>query len=93
MDVSEKSPANYGTAVILCGIFGVIGIHHFYLRNYLHGIADLCLFLLFLVLLSQDRVGLAYMVLMIDALHTVIVFYRLITEQARDGSGRLVKLK
>jgi TM2 domain-containing membrane protein YozV len=93
MDVSDKSSANYGTAIILCGIFGVIGIHHFYLRNFLHGIIDLGMFLLFLFLMMDGREGLAYMVLLTDAVHTVFVFYLLITEQARDGSGRLVKLK
>ncbi len=93
MDASDKSTANYGTAVILCGVFGVIGLHHFYLRNYLHGFVDLGLFVLFIVLLMEGRPGFAYMVLMVDALHTIIVFYRLITEQARDGDGRLVKLK
>lgn len=27
----EKSEKSYGIAIILCGIFGVLGIHHFYL--------------------------------------------------------------
>jgi hypothetical protein len=51
------------------------------------------MFLLFLFLMMDGREGLAYMVLLTDAVHTVFVFYLLITEQARDGSGRLVKLK
>ena len=93
MDTSDKSTASYGTAVILCGVFGVIGIHHFYLRNYLHGCVDLGLFVLFIVLLIAGYPGPAYMALLADALHTIVVFYRLITEQARDGDDRLVRLK
>ena len=36
--VSDRS---YGVAVALCGIFGIVGIHHFYLGNHLHGLFDL----------------------------------------------------
>ncbi|OED46309.1 NINE protein [Leisingera sp. S232] len=89
----EKSSASYGTAVILCGLFGVIGVHHFYLRNYMHGMIDLGLFILFVVLLAGDQPLLGYLVLLVDIAHSIIVFYLLIAEKVRDGSGRLVKLK
>lgn len=92
MDV-EKSEKSYGTAVILCGIFGVMGVHHFYLGNIVHGLIDLGLFVLFILLVMSGLVALGYLVLAIDAIHTIIVFYLLITEQARDGHGRQVRLK
>jgi TM2 domain-containing membrane protein YozV len=48
-DHIEKLPKSYGIAVSLCGVFGVLGIHHFYLEDYLHGFADLGLFVLAMV--------------------------------------------
>ena len=35
------SSKSYGAAVCLCAIFGLLGIHHFYLGRILHGIIDL----------------------------------------------------
>ena len=119
-EISDKS---YAVAVTLCGIFGVFGIHHFYLRNYLHGLFDLALFLagtfffvkhrLFggfaspqsglrdgdfqvggLYAVSELHLSNDFYIAMalfgIDALHTALVFYRLIVEKQRDGHGRLV---
>ena len=45
---TEKSTKSYGAAVSLCGVFGTVGIHHFYLGNWLHGLFDLGLFISFL---------------------------------------------
>ena len=42
------SPKSYGTAVALCGVFGTVGLHHFYLGNIIHGLLDLGLFVLFI---------------------------------------------
>jgi len=89
----EKSEKSYGVAIILCGIFGVLGIHHFYLGNILHGILDLAMFVLFIVFTVQGQPLLAFAMLAADGLHTVIVFYQLITEQTIDGNGRQVRLK
>lgn len=89
-DVSDKS---YGTAVILCGVFGILGVHHFYLGNIWHGLADLGLVILFFWCLSTGNIGLAYLALMLDVLHTAIAFYLLIVERWRDGTGRRVVLK
>jgi len=91
-DHIEKSPKSYGVAVSLCGIFGVLGIHHFYLEDYLHGIADLALFIIAVVFFVQGNSGLATLVLLADALHSVIIFYYLIIEKWRDGQGRPVLL-
>ena len=92
-DGTEKSPKSYGVAVSLCGIFGVVGIHHFYLGNWLHGLFDFGLFCLFIGLYAADLMLPALFVLMVDALHTVVVFYKLIVGEQRDRSGRLVTFK
>lgn len=88
----EISPKSYGTAVTLCGVFGVIGIHHFYLEDWAHGIVDLLLFILTLYFFFTYQEGWALIFLAVDTLHTIIVFYYLIIERWRDGRGRLIKL-
>lgn len=89
---SEKSPKSYGTAVILCGISGVLGVHHFYLEDWLHGLADVGLVILTIGLAVQGYSGLALLVILIDGVHTLIVFYYLIIEKWRDGQGRPILL-
>ncbi|MCK5778036.1 MAG: TM2 domain-containing protein [Rhodospirillales bacterium] len=89
----EKSPKSYGLAVALCGIFGVIGVHHFYIGNWLHGLLDFGLFVAFVVLLGAEMDGAAYSVLAVDALHTIYVFYHLIVGTQQDGQGRLISWK
>lgn len=88
----EISPKSYGTAVTLCGIFGVVGIHHFYLEDWAHGIVDLLLFVLTLYFFLTDQEGWALIFLAVDSLHTIVIFYYLIIERWRDGRGRLIKL-
>ncbi|MGH1452210.1 MAG: NINE protein [Paracoccaceae bacterium] len=89
----EKSEKSYGIAIILCGIFGILGIHHFYLGNILHGILDLAMLVLAIVFTIQGQPLLAFAMMAADLLHTIIVFYQLITEQTHDGNGRQVRLK
>ncbi|MGJ8628622.1 MAG: NINE protein [Sulfitobacter sp.] len=89
---AERSPKSYGIAVCLCGVFGTMGIHHFYLEDWWHGLADLALFILTITFFMQGLVWLAFITLMMDAIHTVIIFYYLIIEKWRDGQGRPVLL-
>ncbi len=89
---SEKSPKSYGVAVTLCGVFGVLGVHHFYLEDWLHGLADAGLFIMAVVFAIQGYAGLALLVIVIDAIHTIVIFYYLIIEKWRDGQGRPVTL-
>lgn len=91
------SPKSFGVAVALSGVFGVIGLHHFYLGNILHGIVDLGLFLVAVTLFIAGHApglealgGLAVVVFLIDALHSLIVISKLIIGKQRDGRGRLV---
>lgn len=93
----DISPKSYGTAIALCGVFGTMGIHHFYLGNILHGLFDLGLFVAAILLFSAGGVSgngvyslFAIITLFIDAPHTIVILYLLITEQEHDGQGRLV---
>ena len=88
----EKSPKSYGTAVALCGVFGVLGIHHFYLEDYWHGLADIALVILALTFLFQGFDGWFFLTLLLDGIHTIVIFYYLIVEKWRDGQGRPVLL-
>lgn len=92
-DTEEKSSKNYGVAIALCGVFGLLGIHHFYLGNWLHGLFDAGLFFLFFALFGAGLLTLAYLILFIDALHSILIFYKLIVGNQRDGNGRLVTWK
>lgn len=89
--ISSKS---YGIAVSLCGIFGVMGIHHFYIGKWAHGFFDLGLFISWMVLWiaggSVSAMMLAAVLFAVDVIHTVYVFYRLITGQKTDGDGKVI---
>lgn len=89
----DISPKNFGVAVALCGVFGLAGIHHFYLDNILHGILDLGLLVAGIYLLNSydDMVALfGGLLLLIDAIHSAVVMYLLFTGKTIDGRGRLV---
>lgn len=94
-----QSPKSYGVAVALCGVFGTMGIHHFYLGNIVHGLFDFILFVaavyFFFAAVSNDDVSLfllAFSLFIVDAIHTFIVFFMLITGHAKDGRGRVVTI-
>ena len=42
-DFSDSSRKSYVIAVCLAAIFGTVGIHHFYVGRWLHGLFDLSL--------------------------------------------------
>ena len=91
VNVSSKK---YGVAVGLCGVFGMLGIHHFYIGNILHGIFDLSLLVIGIVLLgTSEYIGLGVLLLVIDFIHTVVVFFRLITEKQEDGYGKIIAIQ
>jgi len=88
--LKNQSTKSYGVAVSLCGVFGIGGIHHFYIGNHLHGIFDLSLLVLGVYFLISGPEGLGIFLLIIDIIHTFVVFYKLITEKQKDGSGKLI---
>lgn len=89
--VSEKS---YGVAVCLSGIFGVIGVHHFYLERWLHGLFDLGLSITAVGLIYGSGDGTLILIgvglLLIDVVHTIYVTYKLLVGEYRDGQGLVV---
>ena len=70
----------------------MVGIHHFYIGNHLHGIFDLSLLIFgVLFLIAGDGLaGLGVLLLVTDVIHTFVIFYKLITENQKDGSGKLI---
>ena len=88
--MNNYSTKSYGVAVSLCGILGIGGIHHFYIGNHLHGIFDVSLLIFGFYFLISGPEGLGIFLLLIDVIHTFVIFYRLITEKQKDGSGKLI---
>jgi len=84
------SKKNYVVAVCLSGVFGVLGIHHFYLGRYLEGLLDLGLAIAAFVLYINGNIGWALLIFAIDSLHTFIVTIMLLTGSVKDGEGHLV---
>lgn len=85
-----ESQKSYICTVYLSGIFGIFGIHHFYLGCWIHGLLDLGMTLSALTLLftGQPKIGLT--ILAIDLIHTLIVTVMLLTGTYKDGSGKTV---
>ena len=94
MDSILVSPKKYGVAVSLCMIFGTLGVHHFYLGNWVHGILDILALFggLALIIFYTDPalVGLGVLLIVADVIHTLAVTVMLLIGKTRDGSGRLV---
>lgn len=89
-DATDKS---FGIAVRLCGIFGTVSMHHSYLGNIVRGLFDPWLFVgSILCFFSGDPSlqMLGLILILMDALHTLFVFYKLIVGQQLDGASRLV---
>ena len=84
-----RSPKSYVTAVSMAGIFGTLGIHHFYLGRWMHGVFDLSLALTAFVFLFLYW-PLAPVIFFIDIVHTVYFMYKLIVGEYTDGLGRVV---
>jgi len=90
----QPSKKSYGTAVCFAGVFGLLGIQHFYLGRYLLGFFDLGLSLTACAFfyLSGTTQGIIFgiILLMIDVLHSVYVLVKLLAGEYEDGEGRLV---
>lgn len=88
--IKEKSSKKYSTAVILSAIFGIVGIHHFYVERWLMGMLDFGLFILTLILFYFEMNIAAIITLVIDLIHTVIVTYLLLVGEYKDGNGKYI---
>ena len=88
--MERRSEKSYTTAVCLSGIFGVVGIQHFYLGRWLEGTCDLCLSVFGFYWIVTGNYGLGYIALILDGIHTFIVTIMLLIGTFRDGQGYLV---
>jgi len=92
--MTETSKKSYTVAVCLAAVFGVLGIHHFYLGRLLHGLFDLGLsiagFTLITIGDSENMVMAGAILLGIDVLHTLYVTFKLLVGEYKDGQGNLV---
>ena len=86
----QKSEKSYAVAVIISAVFGVVGIQHFYLGTYIHGIADILLTAGFVYFFAIDEPVPAFLLFGIDMVHTWVVTFMLLVGAYRDGKGRLV---
>jgi hypothetical protein len=85
-----KSRKSYTIAVCLSGIFGIIGIQHFYLGKYFLGLADVALSAMACYLFVTDHIISALLFLTLDIIHTVVTTILLLTGSFRDGKGHFV---
>ena len=86
----RKSKKKYSIAVCLSGIFGLLGIHHFYLGRWLHGIVDLSMTVGAIILIGIGSELLGYLLLGVDIIHTLIVSIFLLTGSYKDGNGDVI---
>jgi len=88
--MQKASEKNYVVAVCLSAIFGVLGVHHFYLGRYFEGIIDMGLAITAFVLYLNGQIGWAVLVFLIDTIHTFVITILLLTGSFKDGGGNIV---
>ena len=88
--LAVPSDRSYIVAVSLSAIFGVLGVHHFYLGRYLEGCLDLSLSVATVCLFLTGHVGWAVACGAVDGVHTFIITVMLLTGSFKDGQGRVV---
>jgi TM2 domain-containing membrane protein YozV len=86
----ESSDKKYGVAVALSGVFGLLGIHHFYLGRFFHGLVDLSLTLTGVYFLMGEQEILGWGILAVDYIHTVVVMIMLLVGAYKDSQGKIV---
>ena len=90
MNKSNLSEKKYLTAVILSGIFGVMGVHHFYVGRWAMGFLDMGLFIGTVAAYSSGDFLVAGVLFIADLIHTVFVTYLLMVGKYRDGHGKII---
>ena len=86
-EISDKS---YTVAVVLSGVFGVVGIHHFYIGRWVEGILDFSLFVATFALFMAGEPVWAVVTGLVDTLHTTVITIFLLTGTFKDGSGKYI---
>ena len=88
--MKQPSSKNYAVAVCISAIFGVMGIHHFYLGRYIEGLIDLSLFIATIYFYVNGQIYWAIGFAVVDGLHTFIITIMLLTGSFKDGAGNYV---
>ena len=91
-DFSDSSQKSYVIAVCLAAIFGTVGIHHFYVGRWLHGLFDLSLLIAAGIFFFSSAWILAGLFFFVDVVHNTYFVYKLIIGEYRDGSGKLIRI-
>lgn len=86
----EPSEKSYVVAVCLSAIFGVVGVHHFYLGRYVEGTIDFSLFVATLYFYFTGHFWWAVLFFVVDGLHTFIITIMLLTGSFTDGQGKII---
>lgn len=86
---TQLSQKSYGTALVLALIFGVLGVHHVYLKRWGEAALDWGLTVTAIALL-ESHPGIALLVFFLDLVHTAVTTSLLIMGKWHDGQGRLV---
>lgn len=86
----QPSDKSYVVAVCLSAIFGVVGVHHFYLGRYIEGSIDFGLFVATIYFFIMGQIGWALLFGLVDALHTLIITIMLLTGTFKDGKGKTI---
>jgi len=86
----QQSSKKYATAVCLSGVFGLLGIHHFYLGRWFHGIIDFSMTTGAVILIGMGMDFVGALLLGIDVIHTFIVTILLLVGAYKDGGGNVV---
>ena len=89
-DTRLKSDKSYTAAVCLSGIFGILGVQHFYLGRIGLGLFDLSLSIAAFTLMALGYPIIGLVFLGIDIIHTIIVTFQLLVGQFQDGEGKIV---
>jgi hypothetical protein len=88
--LKRRSPKKYGVAVALAGVFGMLGVHHFYLGRWDQGILDVGLTVAWVYCIAINMPLLAAAFFLADFGHTLAVTIMLLIGKFRDGEGRYV---
>ncbi|HUF74056.1 MAG TPA: NINE protein [Gammaproteobacteria bacterium] len=90
MPLVEPSNKSYAVAVALSGVFGVAGVHHFYLGRYIEGTIDFSLLVATIYFFVTGQIGWAILFGVVDALHTFVITIMLLTGSFKDGKGKVI---
>jgi TM2 domain-containing membrane protein YozV len=84
------SPKSYAVAVCLSGIFGILGVQHFYLGRPLTGVIDVGMTAAFVFFFATGETLWGGVFLAADFAHSLVVTIQLLVGSYRDGDGAVV---